>query len=219
MASEPDLNAHKARSSLRNGLISLAVLVAMATGLLLAIPGLQHVQDAVSDINPGWLVVAVVLEILSCLGYVVAFLYVFDRAPIRFGARVALAELAFGAAVSVGGVGSIAVGAWLLVDRGAPPARVAERSVVLFLLTSAINVLTLAAAGLILFTGIVPGSTNALLSLVPGVAGVAVFVFFLILPRIVGRIAAGTSAGRIRTLLIETARSIDETRRLLTTPN
>ena len=81
--------------------------------------------------------------------YVLAFLQVFERAPIRFGARVALSELAFGSAVSVGGAGSLAVGIWLLVDRGAPAVRVAERSAVLFLLTSAINVLTLIVAGVL----------------------------------------------------------------------
>ena len=105
--------------------------------------------------------VAVDLEILSCLGYVLAFLQVFDRAPVRFGARVALSELAFGAAVSLGGAGSVAVGAWLLVERGGEPTRIAERSAVLFLLTSAINVITLAVAGLALFFGILPGAPRS----------------------------------------------------------
>ena len=134
--------------SLWRGLISLAILVALVVSLLLAVPGLHGVGDEVADMHVGWLVVAVVLEILSCVGYVIAFLQVFDRAPVRFGARVALSELAFGAAVSLGGAGSIAVGAWLLVERGGNPARVAERSAVLFLLTSAINVITLVLAGL-----------------------------------------------------------------------
>ncbi len=52
------------------------------------------------------------------IGYVLAFLQVFDRAPIRFGTEVALSELAFGSAVSLGGAGSVAVGAWLIIDRG-----------------------------------------------------------------------------------------------------
>src|SRR5581483_3147037 len=129
--------------SLVKGLISLAILVAMVVGLLLAVPGLSGVADAVKEMSLGWLLVAAGLEVLSCLGYVLAFLQVFDRAPIRFGARVALSELAFGAAVSLGGAGSIAVGAWLMVERGGEPTRVAERSAVLFLLTSAINVITL----------------------------------------------------------------------------
>ena len=203
--------------SLWRGLISLAILVALVASLLLAVPGLHGVADEVADMHVGWLVVAVVLEILSCLGYVIAFLQVFDRAPLRFGARVALSELAFGAAVSLGGAGSIAVGAWLLVDRGGNPARIAERSAVLFLLTSAINVVTLLLAGLGLWTGLLPGPSNPLLSLVPAAVSTAVLVLFLALPAITDRSAAKRAPGRMRTLLTEFALSIRATRRLLST--
>ena len=205
--------------SLWRGLISLVILVALVVSLLLAVPGLHGVADAVADMRIGWVAVAVVLEILSCLGYVVAFLQVFDRAPIRFGARVALSELAFGAAVSLGGAGSIAVGAWLLVERGANPARVAQRSAVLFLLTSAINVVTLVLAGLGLATGVLNGPDNPLLSVVPAAVGTAVLVLFLALPAISDRVAAGWSPGRARTLVTEFAGTIRSTRQLLSTPD
>jgi len=205
--------------SLWRGLISLVILVVLVVSLLLAIPGLHGVANQVADMQAGWLVVAVVLEILSCVGYVIAFLQVFDRAPVRFGARVALSELAFGAAVSLGGAGSVAVGAWLLVERGASPARVAERSAVLFLLTSAINVVTLVLAGLGLAIGVFTGPSNPLLSVVPAAVGMAVLVLFLALPTISDRVAAGWAPGRARTLLIEFAGTIRSTRRLLMTPD
>jgi uncharacterized membrane protein YbhN (UPF0104 family) len=205
--------------SLWRGLITLIILLALVISLLLAVPGLHGVADEVTDMHLGWVLVAVVLEILSCIGYVIAFLQVFDRAPLRFGARVALSELAFGAAVSLGGAGSIAVGAWLLVDRGGNPARIAERSAVLFLLTSAINVVTLALAGLGLWIGILPGPHNPLLSLVPAAVGTAVIVLFLALPGITDRFAAKRAPGRIRTLLTEFAASIRATRDLLRTPD
>jgi uncharacterized membrane protein YbhN (UPF0104 family) len=203
--------------SLWRGLISLGILIAMVAGLLLAVPGLHGVAEAVSEMNVGWLVVAVVLEILSCLGYVLAFLQVFDRAPIRFGARVALSELAFGAAVSLGGAGSVAVGAWLLVERGGEPVRIAERSAVLFLLTSAVNVITLALAGLALWIGILPGPSDPLLSLGPGIVGVVVFVFFLLLPRFSERLAASRAPGRVRTLMVEVASTIRLTEQVMFT--
>ena len=115
------LDERTANRKLLHGLISLAVLLALVVGLVLAVPGLRGVGHTVAHMNP-WLVAAAIgLEVLSCLGYVLAFLQVFDRAPIRFGARVALTELAFGAAVSLGGAGSVAVGAWLLIERGGPP--------------------------------------------------------------------------------------------------
>ena len=72
---------------LRNGLVSLAILLALIIGLLLAVPGLHGVGHVVADMKPSWVAVAVLLEILSCLGYVLIFLTVFDRAPIVFGAR------------------------------------------------------------------------------------------------------------------------------------
>ena len=194
--------------SLWRGLITLGILVAMVVGLLLAVPGLHGVADAVSEMSGGWLILGVLLEIVSCLGYVLAFLQVFDRAPIRFGARVALSELAFGAAVSLGGAGSVAVGAWLLVDRGGEPTTIAERSAVLFLLTSAVNVVTLVLAGLGLGLGILPGKDDPLLTLVPAAAGVAVLIAFLLLPRFSERLAAGRSPGRLHTILLETARTI-----------
>jgi len=209
------LDANKASRSLWHGLISLTVLAALVAGLLLAVPGLRGVADEVSDMQIGWLVFGVGLEILSCLGYVLAFLQVFDRAPVRFGARVALSELAFGAAVSLGGAGSVAVGAWLLLERGGNPTRIAERSAVLFLLTSAINVITLILVGLGLYIGLLPGPRNPLLSIVPAAAGMAALVFFLLLPRYSERLAESRSPGRMRTLMLEIAVSIRLTEQVL----
>ncbi len=201
--------------SLWHGLISLVILVALVVGLLLAVPGLHGVARQVSHMTLGWLAVGVVLEILSCLGYVIAFLQVFERAPIRFGARVALSELAFGSAVSLGGVGSIAVGAWLLVERGGDPTRIAERSAVLFLITSAVNVVTLVAAGLAVAIGVLPGSSNPWLSIGPAAVGTAALVFFLALPRVTERLAAQRRPGKLRTVLTETATSIRLTEQVL----
>ena len=211
--------AAQAGRNLRNGLISLVVLLVLVVGLGLAVPGLRGVADTVTDMPIGLIAVAVGLEILSCLAYVVAFLQVFERAPIRWGARVALSELAFGTAVSLGGDGSLAVGAWLLRERGVPTARIAERSAVLFLLTSAVNVITLAFAGFALWLGVLPGPRSPLLSLVPGLVGIGVFAFFLTLPRISEHYARRRPQGRLRVLLIGTADSVRATRKLLFTPD
>ena len=212
------LDDAKARRSLRNGLISLVLLIALVAGLLLGIPGLSGVLHTVKRMDGWWIAAGVAFEIASCLCYVIAFLQVFERAPVRFGARVALSELAFGAAVSLGGAGSLAVGAWLLVERGARKGRVAERSAVLFLYTSAINVLTLSVAGLGLALGL-PGPSSPLLSVVPAGVGVAVLVIFVLLPRYVDRIAERTGPGRLRSLLIETAITVRDTEHLVFRPD
>jgi uncharacterized membrane protein YbhN (UPF0104 family) len=212
------VDASKARRSLRNGFITLVLAGALVVGLLLAIPGLKGVATTVSNMKPQWVLVAVLLEILSSASYVVAFLQVFERAPLRIGARVALSEEAFGAAVSLGGVGSLAVGAWLMVERGAPAPRIAQRSAVLFLYTSAINVITLIVAGLGLFLGL-PGPSNPLLSIVPAAVGALVLVLFLLLPRYVESLVGGMGPRRLRTFLAQTAVSVRDTERLMFHPD
>jgi uncharacterized membrane protein YbhN (UPF0104 family) len=212
------VDAAKARRSLRNGFITLGLAGALAVGLLLAVPGLKGVATTVSHMKVEWVVVAVLLEALSCASYVVAFLQVFNRAPSRVGARVALSEEAFGAAVSLGGVGSLAVGGWLMVERGAPAGRITQRSAVLFLYTSAINVITLILAGLGLFLGL-PGPGKPLLSLLPAAVGAVVLVLFLLLPRCVDRILLRVEPGRLHTFLTETAASVRDTERLMFHPD
>ncbi len=216
---EQPLDDATATRRLRNGLISLAILVALVVGLLLAVPGLHDVAHEVIHMAGPLVLAAVLLEVFSCLCYIIAFLQVFERAPIRLGARVALSELAFGAAVSVGGAGSVAVGAWLLVERGANPGRVAERSAVLFLLTSAVNVITLALVGLATWVGILPGSHDVWLTLVPGLVGVIVFFAFLALPYFVDRLVGDRTGGRVVTVLNGTAESVRDTATILRRPD
>jgi uncharacterized membrane protein YbhN (UPF0104 family) len=209
------LDEAKATRSLRNGLISLGLLVALVVGLLLAVPGLHGVAHLVTHMPAGYVVAALVLEVLSCIAYVICFLQVFDRVPIRFGARVALSELAFGAAVSLGGAGSVAVGAWLLVERGGKPSRVAHRSAVLFLLTSAVNVLTLAIAGLGAWFGILPGNHDPLLTLVPGAIALAGFLAFLAMPWAADRIVPDDNHSRTARFIRSTAAVVRSTARIL----
>jgi uncharacterized membrane protein YbhN (UPF0104 family) len=192
----PELDQAKATRRLRSGLISLGFLIVLVVGLVLAVPGLHGVAHAVEHMSAGYVLLGILLEVLSCLGYVVAFLWVFDRAPIIFGARVALSQLAFGAAVSVGGATSIAAGGLLLIERGGSPGRVAERSAVLFLLVSAVNVLTLAIAGLGVGLGIFPGPSDPVLTLVPGAICAFVFLAVLALPWMTDRLLSDRHTGR-----------------------
>ena len=213
-----EVNVASARRSLRNGFITLVLAGALVVGLLLAVPGLKGVANTVSGMKAQYVVMAVVLEVLSCGCYVIAFLQVFERAPVRVGSYVALSEEAFGAAVSLGGVGSLAVGAWLMVERGAPARRIAERSAVLFLYTSAINVITLIVAGVGLVGGL-PGPDNPWLGILPAAVGAIVLVGFLLLPRYVDGLARRVGPGRRQAVLIETAASVRDTRRLMFHPD
>lgn len=114
----PDRATHAGhRRRLRNGLIVAAVLSVIAGALVLAVPGLRSTAHHRAHVNAWWIALGVALELISCLGYVLAFALVFDTPPRGFGARVAWAELAFGAIVPVGGAGGIALGGWMLHQR------------------------------------------------------------------------------------------------------
>ena len=108
---------------------------------------------------------------------------------------------------------SVAAGAMLLVERGGRPARVAELSAVLFLLTSAINVITLAVAGIGLWVGLFPGKSEPLLSLVPGAVSAFVFLGVLALPSIGDRFLKAHHTGRIATAVRSTSPSSGARRR------
>jgi uncharacterized protein (TIRG00374 family) len=211
-----DAGDERRAHQLRRSIVSLVILGVLIAALLLAVPGLRSVAHALRRADWTWIAAALAFEFLSCLGYVLIFWLVFPHAPRRFAARLAWAELAFGAAVSVGGAGSLALGAWVLRSVGVPTSRIAERSAVLFLATSAINVFVLIAFGLGLAVGVFSGPDNALLSVVPAAAGAAVLAFFLALPRFAER-GAEHAAGhrRIRATLRALAGTVRSTERVV----
>jgi uncharacterized membrane protein YbhN (UPF0104 family) len=169
---------------LRRRLLAVAILVTCVVTLLLAVPGLRPVVSAIAHMNPALVVGAVVLELASCLGFVVIFRLFFDPVPARVSRRLAWVEMGSGALLPGGGLGSLAVGGWLLHLFGMPTRQIVRRSSGLFFLTSAINVLALAVASLILLLGIGRGPHDALRAGLPVLAAVGVSVFVLVLPRL-----------------------------------
>src|SRR4051794_11611311 len=102
----------------RRRVISLGLLTVLVGGLALSLPGLADVGDRLADVDPGWVVLAVALEILSGLSFIVVFRLVFPHVPARLGRRVAWSEQAFGALLPAGGAGGLAIGAWILQAAG-----------------------------------------------------------------------------------------------------
>jgi uncharacterized membrane protein YbhN (UPF0104 family) len=166
---------------LRTGILTGALLSVLLGGLVLAIPGLRAVSHTIRHAQAGWIALAAGLEIASCAGYVLAFQGTFERLPRRFAALVAASELAFGAVVPLGGAGGIAAGGWLLARRGVPLRRIAERSAVLFLLTSATNVVALLLAAGGLAAGWFEGPHDLLRTVVPATVALVVLLAFLAL--------------------------------------
>jgi uncharacterized membrane protein YbhN (UPF0104 family) len=197
---------------LRRGIVSLLILIVLVGALVFAVPGLRDVEDRISDVDPRWIALAIVLEFASCAGYVLVFCGVFARVPRVLAARVALSQMAFGAVLPVGGAGGIAVGAWITKAKGGSLRRFMERSAVLFLLTSAVNAATLALAGLLVAAGVLPASHRILLGLVPGLIAVAGIAAFWSIPDVVDRLTFAAGPGRAAAWLRTSARVVCETR-------
>lgn len=137
-------------SRLRRRLVELAAVAAAVALVVLVGPGLGGLRQAIGRASPGWVVVAVALEVLSALSYVVIFRVVFcERMSWRVSYQIAMAEQGANSVLSVSGIGGLALGAWALSRGGMSTEHIARRSVAFFVLTSLANV-----GGVILFAAL-----------------------------------------------------------------
>jgi uncharacterized membrane protein YbhN (UPF0104 family) len=198
--------------TLRNSIISLAVFFALIAGLLLGVPGLDSAADRLSHANVPWVLAGVALEVLSCLGYVVLFLLVFGRLGRSLSSRLSLAELAVNSVVSVSGLAGIALGAWVLRSKGFSVERIAKRSVLIFVLTSAVNVGAVVVIGVPMWLGVIPGSRDALLTLLPAAAALLTVAGTLALAAWARRAAAARRlrGGRMAVALIAVSGGVQD---------
>jgi uncharacterized membrane protein YbhN (UPF0104 family) len=183
----PSVNGFPRAGSLRARAITVVVLAAAGTTLLLAVPALRHAFSDIRHMAVWWLVLAVALEIASCLSFVVILKHFFDRLPWRLANELAWTEMGSGALLPGGGLGSLAVGGWLLHQAGVPTQRILQRSSGLFFLTSATSVAALVGGGLLLLTGDSLKSHSLLLGGPPVLAGLAVTAAAVALPLLMQR--------------------------------
>ncbi|HEY8765236.1 MAG TPA: lysylphosphatidylglycerol synthase transmembrane domain-containing protein [Solirubrobacteraceae bacterium] len=196
---------------LRNGIAWTVALLLLLLAVGLAVPDLRGVLKRAAGAHVGWLVAAVALELLSCLGYVATVRLVLRRGPVSEVRWLAWAEMAFGAVVPVGGAGGLAVGAWAMRAWGIAWSRIANRSAVIFLLTSAINAAVLSAAGFGLALGIGNGGKGALSGLLPGAIGLLGIIVFAALPVVMARLGDRQNVGRVRAALTRMAGWVRDT--------
>ena len=203
---------------LRSGLIWTCALGLMLLSVSFAVPDLRSVVERATDAKLGWLAVAVALEIGSCLGYVATVRLVLRRGPAREIRWLAWAETAFGAVVPVGGAGGLVVGAWAMREWGVAWSRIANRSAVIFLLTSAVNAAVLAVGGLGVSLGLGGATTPRWYGLLPAGVALVGLVLFMALPWL----TRGGRASRVRWLrpiLTRTAAWVADTEAVAFTPN
>jgi uncharacterized membrane protein YbhN (UPF0104 family) len=203
--------------TLRNSLIGLAIFFALVAALLLSVPGLRAAADRIGDARLGWVAAGVGLELLSCAGYVVLFGLVFGMLGRRLYSRLSLSELAVNSVVSVSGLAGIALGAWVLRSKGVSVQRIAKRSVLIFVLTSAVNVGATALIGVPMWLGLLPGSRNPLLTLLPAAAAVATILGTIALAAWARRGAARRirTRGRAYVALVALSGGVDDALELI----
>jgi uncharacterized membrane protein YbhN (UPF0104 family) len=171
-------------------LLTVLVLAGCVITVLLAVPDLRPVAGEIADMNPALVAGAIGLELASCLSFVVVFRSFFESVPRTAAREMAWSQMGSGALLPGGGVGSLAVGGWLLHLAGMSSQQIVRRSSGLFFLTSAINVFTLAAAGLLLLLGIADGPHDTARAGLPVLAALAATILVLGLPKVTRRVSS-----------------------------
>jgi uncharacterized protein (TIRG00374 family) len=179
------------RRRLRTRLALLTGLILLVVALVTLVPGLEGLRARLSHAAPGWLALGCGLKVLSGLGYVAVFRMVFcRRMSWRVSYQIGMSELGANALFPTGGAGGLALGAWALKRGGMPAREIARRTAAFFLLTSVPNVVGVILIGLGLAVGLIPGETNALLTLVPAAIAALAIVGALLVGRAAGALHA-----------------------------
>lgn len=187
---------------LRRRTLQVVIALAVLALIVFLAPGLGEVRDKLEGASPGWIAVAVALEALSCLSYVVMFKPVFcPRMPWRTSFEIGSAELAMGSIVPASGAGGLALGAWILHQGGMPAEQIARRSVAFFLVKSSINFAAVAVLGTLMALGIVGPDRSLLLTAFPAAGAALVMVVVLYLPKLGPGPVPGPDASRVRRLI------------------
>jgi uncharacterized membrane protein YbhN (UPF0104 family) len=203
-------------SHLRRSLLVIGAIVLVVIALVALVPGLASLRESFAGAEPGWLVLAALLQVCSCASYVLAFRAVFcRRMSWRTSSEIGLSELAANSLFSVGGAGGLALGAWILRRGGMETGHIARRTVAFFLLTSLVNVTFLILCGLGLTTGALSGSPGLLLAVIPAIAGIAVIAIALAAGRAAGALARRTKRPRLEKVLSTAGAGVGEALELL----
>jgi putative heme transporter len=161
------------------------VLVALAF-LYVVLPKIKGGSESIkglSDGEPIWLAVALVLECVSFAGYVILFRTVFVRGKTRIGWRasyeITMAGLAATRLFAAAGAGGIALTAWALRRSGMERRLVATRMVAFLSLLYAVYMGALVIVGFGLYFGIFNGPGPFGITVVPAIFALILWALFL----------------------------------------
>jgi uncharacterized membrane protein YbhN (UPF0104 family) len=143
--------------SLRRRALQIAGVIVIVALVAAFAPGLGEVRRRLGGAEPGWLVLAAVLELLSCLSYVLMFRPIFcPRMSWRSSYELGMSELAVGSLVPASGAAGLAFGAWALRKSGMPAGEIGRRTVAFFVLKSAVNFVAVVVVGVAIWLGAGP---------------------------------------------------------------
>ena len=175
-----EFQSRNLRKRALEALVALGLLVAV---FLLA-PGLGDVRDLLVKANPGWLVLAVALEGLSFVSYLVMFGPIFCTGLTwNRSWQIGGSELAMGSIVPASGAGGLALGAWVLHRGGMGGERIARRSVAFFMIKSGVNFAAVALLGFALAIGLLGPDLSLWLTALPAALAAASIALVAVLPR------------------------------------
>jgi uncharacterized membrane protein YbhN (UPF0104 family) len=107
--------------------LAAAIVSLLSIGLLVWVAPPGQVIDSIGDMKPAWLLVAVGLEIGSCVSYVFVFRRFFPEPRPGTGRQVAWIAMGAGAVLPGGNFSSAATTGWLLRGHGIGVRRLVER--------------------------------------------------------------------------------------------
>jgi uncharacterized membrane protein YbhN (UPF0104 family) len=159
------------RKLVRGGIV-VVVLVAIAVGIIALVPGLSGVRSAIAGASPGWVAVALAIQLVGLAGAVVFVQAVFDELPRRltwwqgWGMQGANAVLPT--------AGSTGVSYWTVNAVGWSTYEFAERTAVMIIAPAAPNLVLIFVFGIGMGLGLFAGSSDWWLTWLPAAIAFAV---------------------------------------------
>jgi uncharacterized membrane protein YbhN (UPF0104 family) len=171
--------------------VVLTILALGAGAAIAAVSGLAHIGERLGNGRPAWIILAAGFELVSALGFVVAFQLAFGEwLATRIRWRMGLAV--FGATVlaPAGGLVAIGVGSRGLRKRGLSDAKIAPRAIAFLVITNAPNLIVLGLLGMALGAGMLEGPHAPSLTILPAAIALSAIGLTLLLPSLSHRRSA-----------------------------
>lgn len=192
-------------AAVRKSAVRVTLLICVLVLIALLTPGLGELRDRIGDAAVGWLLVAIALEALSGLSYVLMLKPIFLSGRGWWTAqRLGWSELAMGSIVPSSGVAGLALGAWIFNRVGADPRVIARRSIAFYIIKGSVNFIAVAVLGILMFIGFGP-DLSPWLTLFPAVLAIALIALVVQMPRIGPGKPPADDAGRLK-MIVSTGR-------------